>query len=281
MRWKFLLLLFFAAYGGAAAEPQHEATFPFKFRDGFLWVEVIVPGIGEPLQMLLDSGAEVSTVNVEAAKRLGLKGGRRVTVLGVGSKGTGRWPVRFQGTAGNIPVPEEFLVTDLCEVQESCQCRVDGLLGADFFWGRVVQIDFAAKTVRVLKNAPEDTEAQRVPIRFRRKIMQVPIGIGSGAEQWMRLDTGCASAVEWVSKENAGRTRNTRVSIGLAELHPPTVREIVCVGDRCFENIPVGIHESAFFASEGGLLGLGLLGQFAQITIDGKRGQLLLSGSKP
>jgi hypothetical protein len=177
VRWIVLAALWFAAFLGGAFVVGAGAI-PFEVKEGFLWVRVQVAQASEPLNFILDSGAEVSTVNVGAAEQLGLKGGRRVTVAGVGHKGGGRWPVRLNARVGNMPVPEEFLVTDLCEVQESCQCRVDGLLGADFFWRKVVEIDFRANTVRLLESAPEDSQAQRVPIRFRRKMMQVPIGIG-------------------------------------------------------------------------------------------------------
>lgn len=278
MQLRFLSFILFTAYASAAVEPQREASFPFVFRDGFIRVNVAVRGVSEPLQMLLDSGAEVSTLNTDTAKRLGLKGGRRVTVVGVGSKTTGQWPLQLHGRVGNVAVPDQFLVADLCELQESCQCPVDGLIGADFFWRKIVQIDFTAKTVRMLENAPG--EGQRVPIRFRRQIMQVPLRVGDDAEQWVRLDTGCASAVEWVSGMKAKASWANKVSIGLAELRIPTFRGPMHMGKTSFTDVPIGIHRRALFPAEGGLLGLELLRYFERVTIDSQARQLILHSRK-
>jgi hypothetical protein len=54
------------------------AEFPFKFREGLLWVEVKLPESERILNFLLDSGAQVSVVNLQTAKELGLRLGQKV-----------------------------------------------------------------------------------------------------------------------------------------------------------------------------------------------------------
>jgi hypothetical protein len=259
-----------------AADANVGSSFAFELKDGFMWVKVSAAKSAEPLNFLVDTGAEVSTLSLQAAKRLNLKGGRQVRVAGVGARSTGYWPQKLRGNVAGVALPTQFLVTDLCALQASCQCPVDGLLGADFFRGRIVQIDFPARQVRLLTTSPGYCE-NSVPIRFRRSIMQVPLAVNGKEPQWVRLDTGCASALEWVSADTAKGAKVSRLSIGLTGVRIPTVRNRVQLGATSFDRVETGVHEVPLFASERGLLGLGLLAQFGKVTIDAQRGRLILS----
>ena len=269
-----LALLPFVAQG---APVSADRTVPFEVKDGFMWVEVRIPQSDETLNFLVDTGAEVSTLNLQTAKRLNLRGGRPVKVAGVGGRATGYWPLKLQATVASVEVPERFLVTDLCGLQASCQCPVDGLLGADFFEGRITRIDFDAREITFLAVAPTQTR-NSVPIRFRRSIMQVPVAVDGGSDQWVRLDTGCASPLEWVCAKSARRATASRLSIGLTGVWVPTVHTRVQLGSCSFDKVETGMHERPIFASERGLLGLGMLSRFKQVIIDTRGGRLVLSG---
>ena len=260
-----------------ASDVRAEMAFPFELREGFMWVKVCAPQSPEPLNFLFDTGAEVSTLNLQTAKRLKLNGGRPVKVTGVGGKAAGYWPQQLEATVAGVKLPTQFLVTDLCALQASCQCPVDGLLGADFFRDRIVQIDFRVKNIRLLATAPDGAKEEQIPIRFRRSIMQVPLSVDGNEPQWIRLDTGCASALEWVSATPARVAGRTKISIGLSSVQIPTSRTTVRFRNRQFHNVQTGIHGKPLFPSEGGLLGLGLLARFEQITIDARSGRLILS----
>src|SRR5512142_1933324 len=65
---------------------------PFQLREGLIWMQVDVPQSSEPLNFLLDTGAGVSVLNSHTADRIGLKGGRPVSVQGVGASTVGHWP---------------------------------------------------------------------------------------------------------------------------------------------------------------------------------------------
>jgi predicted aspartyl protease len=262
----FVAFLSFAAFVAGTTGLRSAEEFPFELREGFIWVRANVAESSEPLHFLLDTGAEVSTLNAETAKRLKLKGGKPVRVAGVTSKATGYWPQRIEGKVGDVALPREFLVTDLCALQDSCQCRVDGLLGADFLKKRVVQIDFAAREIRLLDSTPDSTNGERVSIRFRKDLILVPVTV-DGNEQWMRLDTGCASALEWVSPSTK-KARGTRISIGLSAARIPTAHTTIGLGKWQFADVRTGLHASPLFASEDGLLGMGVLSRFGQVTID-------------
>src|SRR5438046_3388034 len=99
---------------------------------------------------------------------------------------------------GEVELPREYLGVDLDKLSSSCERPVDGLVGADFFRGRVVQIDFDAQKIRLLKPAKGEKPEASVPLQLRSCGMRVPIRV-NGQKQWVRLDTGCATALQWVT----------------------------------------------------------------------------------
>jgi hypothetical protein len=253
------------------------AEIPFEQREGLIWTAVTVPQSPQPLNFLVDTGAGVSTLSLQTSKRLGLKLGERVQVRGVEASTTGYWPQQISAKAGAVVLPVEYLAVDLCALSKACNCEVDGLLGADFFADRVVQIDFDARKIRVLKER-EDAAAGEVqlPLRLSRRSMQVPVGVNGQQPVWMRLDTGCAAALHWVS--NGARTdeASPRVSIGLSRIDGAEILTTVKLGTEKLVSIPTGLHKKPFFANERGLLGNGILTRFSRVTLDPMAGVLLL-----
>ena len=100
-----------------------------------------------------------------------------------------------------------------------------------------------------------------------------------GGSQWVRVDTGCATAFQWVTlKERAGRC-TSKLAVGLAELSIPQTMTGVRIGNHCLDAVPTGLHRKAIFPGESGLLGNGLLARFGVVTIDAKSGRLILGRS--
>jgi predicted aspartyl protease len=269
-----ILSLSFLVQTQAASPPI--AEIPFEFREGLIWVSVTVPQSPKPLNFLLDSGAAVSVVNLQKAKRLGLKLGERVRVRGIQTTTRGYWPQRLSAKAGAITLPKEYLAVDFCELSKACDCEVDGLLGADFFAEHAVQIDFVTNTIRLLEQTPNSPDAIVLPLKTSRRVLHVPVRVNSEEAAWLRLDTGCASALQYVSAARRRMHRRSEMSVGLARLSIPVVRSKVQLGDETFESVPTGLHQKELFPNEKGLLGNGLLSRFSRITIDAKAGVLLL-----
>ena len=55
----------------------------------------------------------------------------------------------------------------------------------------------------------------------------------------------------------------------------------VGIGAHAFEKVPTGLHETAIFPGEAGLLGNALLSCFSTVTIDGKAGRVILGPRRP
>ncbi len=223
----------------AQAAQDVPTEIPFQFSEGLLWVKVSIPKSPEHLHFLLDTGAGASVISRSTAERLGLKFGSEVTVRGVEKS----------------------------------------LLGADFFRGRAIQIDFRAQKLRVLQSLPGSGEI--LPLELRPCGMRVPITVNGHKRQWVRLDTGCASALQWVTSRVRPQECKPHIAIGLAEVSIPQTKTTVEIGQQKFANVPTGLHENAIFAGEAGLLGNGLLARFARVTIDAKSGRLILETDHP
>ena len=273
-------MVFAAAFLQLQAAPVTLAEFPFQFREGLLWVEVTLPQSEKPLNFLLDTGAGVSVINLSTAKRLGIKLGREVTVHGVETMLTGYWQQRMSVKVGNVKLPSEYLAVDLEKLSRSCERPVDGLVGADFFRGRVVQIDFDAQKIRLLKTEKGRKSDAALPLQSRPCGMRVPVSVNDHQHQWVRLDTGCASALQWVTSVVPDQCTR-QMAIGLAELSIPQTKTTVGIGEHKLENVPTGLHETAIFPGEAGLLGNGLLSLFSRVTIDAKAGRVILEKRYP
>lgn len=274
--WLCVILAFAVRLLQAETADSSASELPIRFRDGLLWAEVSVPQSKEPLHFLMDSGASASVVNLSTAKRLDLKLGPKVTVTAVATTLTGHWPVKLSAQASGLELPDEYLALDLSKLSGACSRPVDGLIGADFFRGRIVEIDYAAQKLRVLSEIPDDQVTNAVPLEARPCGFRVAVNVNGGRSQWVRVDTGCATAFQWVtSKERADRC-TSKLAVGLAELSIPQTMTGLRIGNHQIDTVPTGLHSKAIFPGESGLLGNGLLAQFGVVIIDAKSGRLFL-----
>jgi len=251
------------------------AEFPFEFCEGLLWVKVQVAESDRALNFLLDSGAEASVVNLETAKQLGLPLGQRAEVRGVGISMDAFWTGTRSAKASEVNLPSRLLALDLGKLSRSCACRVDGLIGADFFRDKSVQIDFRESKVRLLAPGTE-CAGDVAPLDVRRCGMRVKASVDGKDARWFRLDTGCATPLQWVTGDVSPKGCTRKVAVGLAKLGIPQTRTTVKFGGEVLTNVETGLHSSEIFDGEAGLIGNGLLSQFGTVTIDAGTGKLML-----
>ena len=276
---RFLLFLIFRAMASflaiqAASAPL--AELPFQFREGLLWISVTVSQSPKPLNFLIDTGAGVSIINYSTAQQLGLRLGQRVKVRGVGTTTEGYWPQQLTATVGQVSLPKEYLVVDLCKLSQACNCTIDGLLGADFFRGKNVQLDFRQQKLRFLKTSDIPAGAEVLTLRQRGRAFQVPVQVNGGKAEWFRVDTGCASSLQWASTREPVKASSLQITVGLSQQTIPTTATTVKLGSHQFCSVPTGLHQARIFRGESGLVGLGILARFARITLDGKTHRFFL-----
>ncbi|MBI3852995.1 MAG: hypothetical protein HY298_22305 [Verrucomicrobia bacterium] len=272
--------MFLLIVAGVQFKAQAGQDFPFEFRDGLIWVRVSVANSPEPLNFLLDSGAGVSVIDLKTAHRLKVRLGERVAVRGVSAQATGYWPQQLAARVNEVVLPKKYLAVDLQKLSDACVCHVDGLIGADFFQARIVQLDFETRKIRLLESGELKADGEVLPLENRRRSLQTMVRVNGAPARWTRLDTGCASALQWVVAGALPAELGGKVSIGLADLKITQATTTVQLGDTLFEAVPTGLHDTELFAGESGLLGIGLLARFERVTIDAKGGRLILENRR-
>lgn len=250
---------------------------PFQFREGMIWMKVAVPGEDAPLNFLLDSGAGATVLDLAAARRLGLPFGATANVQGVHGLSVAYRVRGFAASVAGIALPSSLLAVDLSGAGASGHRRMDGLLGADFFRDRIVQIHFASQTIRLLQR-DELTVAgcEILPLASRNDTLCAHISINGNTPEWLRLDTGCNSAIEWVVTGDQGK----KLRLPTIGVKSGPVRELhtdVQVGSLRIGGVKTGIHTRQMFSGEAGLIGNGLLSRFT-VTIDAAGRRCLLGG---
>ena len=272
------LLATVAWFSFAESQSSAATDIPFAYRDGMICLKVDAGTPGAPLTFLLDSGAGQSVLNLATAQRLGLKLGARETVQGVDGSCPAYRVEGLAATVGRVAVPRRMLALDLRSVGAACGMHIDGLLGADFFREHVVQIDFAAQKLRLLSRDEVSTGAgvaQAVPLARRNDALCFRVGVNGGAPQWMRLDTGCSSALEWVTGNGFSRS-DAGISVAATGGSGRCIETEVLLGAERVNAVKTGVHRQPMFPGEAGLVGNGLLSQF-RVTVDASGGRLWLA----
>lgn len=270
------------AAGRLQATEQTSAVIPFEYHEGLLWIQVQVPESDRPLNFLFDTGASVSVINADTAAVLGLTGGDNIDVQAVNATTAGRWPVRMAAKSGNLALPSKYLSLDLSRLALSCGRPLDGLLGADFVQGRVVQINYETHQLCLLESAPKAANGDvTMTLKRHNDCYLVPATVNGQKRQWLRLDTGCASPLQWVETKSHASAKTTSPAIGLAGCLIPQTETSLRLGSEKFDHIPAGLHPRAIFVGEAGLLGNGLLTRFKTVTIDAKSMRLVLTPFPP
>jgi predicted aspartyl protease len=277
-RMRFLLL--FAIFGcflhAFAASADAATEIPMVERSGFIFVKVRVAGQGTPLNFLLDSGAGTSALSLRQARRLGCKFTNQRAIQDVQGFSTAYSIEGFTASVQNIPVPSSVLAIDLTPVDRAADGNIDGLLGMDFFRGRIVQIDYAAGKVRLLSRDEISTNgAQIVPLAAHRDALCVRVGVNGGNPEWMRFDTGCSSALEWAASRKSWPRKLANPSIAAAGGANHSIRTDVAIGSEHFSDVKTGLHDEQMFGGESGLLGNGLLSHL-RVTVDADKSRLIL-----
>jgi len=234
-----------------------------KISDGLVWLEVHVSGRSEPLHFVLDTGAGVTVINAEVAKELNLKPGKRLSVRGIQGNAPARWMKGFAATVASVSLPEKVLALDLSNISSHCRQRIDGLLGADFFHGHKVQLDFVDRQLRVDSSCKSlSAEAIQVPIEQRNDAWCAVARVNWNRPCWLRLDTGFDGELHWwpgTGKENPATADSTvALNVGSTTDNLSSLE----IGSLTFGGVNTTILPRQLFARESGLIGLQLLSQY-------------------
>jgi hypothetical protein len=241
-------------------QPPDRVEIPFEWENGLIWVKVAAKG--KKLNFVVDSGAGATVLSFETVQRLRLKAGDPIPLYGAGIESVAYKIDSFEGSLHGVALGSEVFAVPLRKLKgRGWRFRkMDGMIGQDFFRGRIVEIDFKNRRLTLFNRLEKRARSHRLPLRYEKDAMLVPVRVNGSEPHWVRLDTGCVSALEWVMGNGSGRKEiEAEVRLGSSR----------CTGVR------VGVHGKPFFEGEAGLLGNGLLSLY-RVTIDTRSMQVLL-----
>ncbi len=254
------------------ALPGFARDIPFDFVDGYILLHASVDA--HPVTLILDSGASASVLSLEAARRLHLALGEPQPVDGVDASATAYKIDPASPSANGVPLGKVGLAIELRNAAQLCSEPVDGLIGANFFKGRVTEIDYAHKRLRLLADAPAGGES--LPLRAENGVYCLPVSVNGSKPRWTRLDTGCNDALHWVVPRLAAAQARRGVSIGFITDTQDETLTAIRLGRLALPHVETALHGSAIFPGEAGLLGSEVLAQY-RVTIDARGGRIFLA----
>jgi hypothetical protein len=252
---------------------------PFRVRGGL--VRVAAVAAEREGAFAWDTGAEESVIGLRFARKAGLRLVAEEVVWGVGGAVAAFRSAPTTLVVGARVLTKSFLVADLPSGGSGGGGpAIDGLVGVDFLAGFVTTLDFARSVITLEPAATwqrqPDTgrSSTEVPLRMTTGAPCVEVAVGDSASRvWLRLDTGCAAAVE-LADPGGGAGGGSRVGLALGRHRGrlESRRLSVEIGGSRFERLPVVSTGSPGFPGEAGRLGVPVLGRFERVVIDPSRG---------
>ena len=249
---------------GTHANPALQ-NLPFDDRDGLPFVDVRI-GDGAPMPFLLDTGASPCVIDSGLAARIGIRAGppvQRQGGAGTFSSNVTATPVTL-GIGGSPLACAETLLVDLSGMTGEVG-PISGIIGGDFFRGRVVAIDFESDRVSVFDRAGFAHEGERIPIRIERNrpYLTARLSVAGGPQDVARellIDTGSQDNVDdpILAQGSQPGPEVSASGLGTGQRARSGTFNRVRIGGRTFENVS-GVVPAV------PLVGAGLLARFKLI----------------
>jgi hypothetical protein len=259
---------------------------PFSFRNGN---RIYIPARinGRPVEVLLDSAADVTAIDRAFAEEIGLVTAGSGVVVGSGGSAASSWARNVMVEIGNLRLDHSRVtVLDLSDVSRRLGIPLPVILGRPAFDELVVDIDFTASTIGF--HAPAafapPPGARAVPLTRYGGNRTVPVSIEGGPPVEVEFDLGSAAYMDvypsyWQPRrllEGRRQSRSLSGAIGGAAEHVvATLRSLDFAGER-FTGVPASFTTPGSTLDSdrsAGLLGLSILSRF-RLMIDYGRDRL-------
>lgn len=185
-----------------AAVPGASADIPFElFRGSRIVLNARVNGVETP--MLLDSGAGVTTLDDDFAKKIGLKPGIKITAQGTGGREQGELVRDVTIEAGNLKLSGvTVLVLDLERIEKAIGRPLPVVLGRELFVNSVIGLDFDRQLLTLSPSNGFAAPAGSTEVKLEKEgtLHYLPLSIDGLPPVQAALDLGNGGALS-VSKE--------------------------------------------------------------------------------
>ena len=267
---------------GVQAQSSLLESYAFRGEGGIMILDVKI-GDSDPMPFVLDTGASPCVLDPTFAVKLGI--GTRSSTERTGGAGTFTSGVTDRPvtlTIGSRQLPcTETLVTDLSGVAEPIGVRPAGIIGGDFFRGRIVEIDHDRARIGIHDRdayvRPSDGEEVPIHIKGNRPYLSARLSVSGGPQDVNReliVDTGSLDHVDDpLLKESKTPLKSvSSTGLGAGFTGASGTWSKVQIGSHSFENVP-GVVPAV------SIVGNGILARF-NLVFDYDGGWLLLRPRK-
>lgn len=232
----------------AFALPATASAEPLELFNNRPFLRVTVNG--QPVTALLDSAAEMTIVDDDAAARLGLVPAGSATAHGSGAAAMeAQFADHVSVEAAGISLELRAGILDLGEVSTRLLGRpVEMLLGRDLFDNARLRIDYAAGTIETFEGEPAGV---RLPLGEHRGTPTVPAAVEGHPPVDTVLDTGNGSEVlvgrayaERIGLTAPGRIveRSAGGGLGGARTRDIVILRTLTIAGRAIHNVRTAIN---------------------------------------
>jgi hypothetical protein len=190
-----------------AAVPGASAEIPFElFRGSRIVLKGNVNGVDTP--MMLDSGAGVTTLDDDFARKIGLKKGSAVSAQGSGGSEQGELVQDVTIQAGNLKLSGvTVLVLDLERIEKAIGRPIPAVLGREVFMNSVIGLDFDEQilTLSPAKNFAAPARAAEIRLKRDSFTHYLTVSVNGLPPVQAAFDLGNGGALS-VSKEYFDKT---------------------------------------------------------------------------
>lgn len=193
---RLILLVIIAACSGVPPRFSGGALAPLEIRGERLLVSVKIDG--QPRVMVLDTGASITSISTETARKLGIRSDGVARINNHIDAGLGTIKRLSIGLADHVNVP--VAIVDMPNARDS-EIPFDGILGLDVLGGHDLVIDFRSSTVAlypsgaILENALMPGMARVALSRSAHGLMMLDVKIGDHPPIQAMLDLGAPITV--------------------------------------------------------------------------------------
>ena len=192
-----------------SAVPGASADIPFElFRGSRILLTGRVNGIETP--MMLDSGAGVTTLDDDFARKIGLKPGMTIQAQGAGGSEPGELVRDVTIQAGNLKLSgATVLVLDLERIEKAIGRPIPAVLGRELFMNSVIGLDFDRQllTLSPSKGFAAPAGATEVKLKRDGTIHYLPVSIDGLPPVEAAFDLGVGVDVDLMQREGVGATQ--------------------------------------------------------------------------